>query len=94
MGIAVCFREIPTFAARPLINIHDLAVVPSHRSNGIGRQLLDAVEAKARGLDCCKVTLEVLENNDRARQAYEAAEFAPVVYEPAAGTALFLAKPL
>ena len=66
VGIAVCFIGFSTFAARPLINIHDLAVLPEGRGNGVGRKLLAAVERKAREMNCCKVTLEVLENNRRA----------------------------
>src|SRR5262245_62441472 len=44
VGIAVCFRGFSTFTARPLINIHDLAVLPGHRGRGIGRRLLEEVE--------------------------------------------------
>ena len=62
VGIAVCFRGFSTFNARPLLNIHDLAVLPSCRGLGVGRMLLEAVERKARELGCCKLTLEVLEN--------------------------------
>ena len=94
IGIAVCFLGFSTFAARPLINVHDLAVLPSHRGQGTCRRLLEEVERKARAMDCCKLTLEVLENNHRARQVYEAAGFAQAVYEEAAGGALFLSKPL
>ena len=94
VGIAVCFLGFSTFVARPLINIHDLAVLPAHRGQGIGQRLLEAVERKARNLGCCKLTLEVQENNHRARQVYEAAGFAQAVYEKAAGGSLFLSKPL
>lgn len=94
LGIAVCFLGFSTFAAKPLINIHDLAVLPGYRGLGIGRQLLEAVERKARALGCCKLTLEVLERNDRARRVYEAAGFAQATYQEEAGGALFLAKPL
>jgi GNAT superfamily N-acetyltransferase len=94
VGIAVCFLGFSTFAARPLINIHDLMVLPTHRGRGIGRQLLEAVERKARQLGCCKITLEVLENNHHARRVYDAAGFAPLVYQDETGSALFLAKPL
>ena len=66
VGIAVCFRGFSTFAARPLINIHDLAVLPRHRGTGAGRTLLEAVERKAREMGCCKITLEVQENNHTA----------------------------
>jgi GNAT superfamily N-acetyltransferase len=94
VGIATCFRGFSTFAARPLINIHDLAVLPSHRGKGIGRRLLEAVEQKARTLGCCKVTLEVQEGNRRARHVYEKAGFAQTVYAEGAGGALFFSKPL
>lgn len=94
IGIAVCFKGFSTFAARPLINIHDLAVLPGQRGSGVGRLLLAAVERKARDLDCCKITLEVLEHNHRAMGVYQAAGFAQAVYQEAAGGAIFLAKPL
>jgi len=94
VGVAVCFRGFSTFAARPLINIHDLAVLPARRGEGIGRLLLDAVAEKGRALGCCKLTLEVLENNARARRIYDAAGFRQAVYRPEAGGALFMTKPL
>lgn len=94
IGIAVCFLGFSTFAARPLINIHDLAVLPDYRGQGVGSQLLEAVAQKARELNCCKLTLEVLEHNHRARGVYERAGFAQATYEPGAGGALFLSKPL
>lgn len=94
VGIAVCFIGFSTFQARPLVNIHDLAVVPSHRGCGIGRRLLEGVEHAARELGCCKLTLEVLEHNRVAQRTYRAAGFAPAQYDPAAGCAQFWAKPL
>jgi ribosomal protein S18 acetylase RimI-like enzyme len=71
VGVAVCFLGFSTFAARPLINIHDLAVIPEHRGQGIGRLLLERVEAKGRALGCCKLTLEVREDNHRAQRLYQ-----------------------
>jgi GNAT superfamily N-acetyltransferase len=94
VGMATCFVGFSTFFARPLINIHDLMVLPAQRSRGVGRDLLRAVEAKGRSLGCCKVTLEVFENNQRARDVYAAAGFAQASYTSEAGAALFLAKPL
>jgi len=94
IGIAVCFRGFSTFAARPLINVHDLAVLPAHRGQGAGRRLLEEVERKARNMGCCKLTLEVQENNRRARKVYEALGFAQSEYVAAAGGGLFLSKPL
>lgn len=80
VGIATCFLGFSTFAARPLLNLHDLTVVPAHRGSGVGRLLLEAVEAKARELGCCKVTLEVAERNDLARGVYERAGFRRPTY--------------
>ena len=94
IGVAVCFVGFSTFAARPLVNIHDLAVLPAYRGQGVGRALLEAVERKARELNCCKLTLEVFENNEKARRTYEAAGFAQAMYAEAAGGAIFLSKPL
>src|SRR5262249_42056109 len=34
VGIATCFLGFTTFAARPLLNIHDLSVVPDLRGRG------------------------------------------------------------
>jgi GNAT superfamily N-acetyltransferase len=94
VGIAVCFRGFSTFRARPLINIHDLAVLRAHRGKGVGRQLLAAVEAKARAEGCCKLTLEVQEHNRRARRTYEAAGFVHAEYVKDAGKSLFYSKAL
>ena len=65
-----------------------------HRDHGVGRSLLEAVERKARALGCCKLTLEMQENNHKARRVYEAAGFSQAVYREAAGGSLFLTKPL
>ena len=75
VGIAVCFRGFSTFAARPLLNIHDLAVVPDYRGRGVGRRLLERVEARGRELGCCKLTLEVRDANQTAQQLYWRAGF-------------------
>jgi ribosomal protein S18 acetylase RimI-like enzyme len=70
VGLAVCFLGYSTFAARPLVNIHDLIVHPNFRRRGVAAQLLAAVETRARELGCCKVTLEVRVDNAAARSLY------------------------
>jgi GNAT superfamily N-acetyltransferase len=94
VGLAICFHGFSTFAARPLINIHDFVVLPEARGRGIGKQILAVVEAAARDRGCCKVTLEVQENNQRARKVYTAAGFVQAVYAVEAGGSLVLTKPL
>jgi GNAT superfamily N-acetyltransferase len=94
VGAAICFLGFSTFAAKPLINVHDLIVVQGLRGKGLGRGLLEAVERKARELGCCKLTLEVLDRNERALSAYEAFGFARYVLQEGAGEAIFMTKAL
>lgn len=70
VGVAVCFRGYSTFKAQPLLNIHDLAVLPKRRGRGLGRAMLKAIDDYAMASGCCKVTLEVREDNDGARRLY------------------------
>ena len=94
VGVAVCFVGYSTFQARPLLNLHDLAVLPGARGSGAGRALLDAVAARARALGCCKVSLEVREDNARARSVYAAAGFVDSAPAGARTRTLFLEKAL
>ncbi len=70
VGVAVCFRGFSTFAARPLLNVHDLAVLPETRGQGVGRRLLEEIHGRAAEIGCCKVTLEVRGDNHRAQGLY------------------------
>jgi len=92
VGLAICFFGFSTFAARPLVNLHDFYVTPACRGAGVGRLLLAAIEKRAREIGCCKLTLEVQENNHRARNVYAAAGFARMRYVPEAGGSLFFSK--
>ena len=92
VGLINCFAGFSTFAARPLLNIHDIVTRSGRRGQGIGQALLGWAATRARELGCCKLTLEVLANNQRALRSYEQAGFAPYVLDPAAGSALFLQK--
>lgn len=93
VGAAVCFFGLSTFQARPLLNIHDLAVLPSYRGRGVGRALLQAAEDHARRKDCCKLTLEVQDDNTRAGSLYQSFGFEDFVVGKSAPTR-FLAKKL
>jgi ribosomal protein S18 acetylase RimI-like enzyme len=70
VGLCIGFEGFSTFHARPLLNIHDLAVHPQHRNLGIGRALLEAAEAEAHRRRCCKLTLEVRADNAPAQHLY------------------------
>lgn len=92
VGLINCFAGFSTFAAKPLLNVHDIVVRADCRGLGVGQALLAWAEQRAAELDCCKLTLEVLSNNHGAMACYERAGFAPYVLDPQAGHALFLQK--
>ncbi|HVY29462.1 MAG TPA: GNAT family N-acetyltransferase [Polyangiaceae bacterium] len=94
VGLANCFFGFSTFAARPLLNVHDLAVLPTHRGQGIGRALLQAAEEHARRRGCVKLTLEVREDNERARGLYHDQGFRDFVLPGGSHRTLFLSKSL
>ncbi len=93
-GLLNAFQTVSTFAARPLINVHDLAVAPGFRGQGIATALLQHIELIARERNCCKLTLEVLSGNQTAQRTYLRCGFAGYELDPAQGQALFWQKKL
>ena len=93
-GLVNCFEGFSTFACRPLVNVHDVAVVPKFRGLGLSQRMLDKVEDIARQRGCCKITLEVLEGNAIAQSSYARFGFSPGMFDPAHGRMLFWTKPL
>lgn len=94
VALANCLTGFSTFAAQPLINIHDLAVIPSARGQGISQRLLAFVESEAQRRGCCKVTLEVLEGNSVALSAYKKFGFIPYSLDAKTGSAILMQKKL
>jgi len=92
VGLVNCIEGYSTFKARPLMNIHDIAVLPGQRGQGVGQALLQAAQDHARQRGCCKLTLEVLTGNTVALRSYERFGFAPYQLDPAAGQASFMQK--
>lgn len=78
VGIATCFLGFSTFAAKPLVNVHDLAVHRDFQSRGIGRRLLQHVIEQAREQGCASVTLEVKKDNTTGRGLYASLGFKTV----------------
>lgn len=93
-GLVNCFEGFSTFSCKPLINIHDVVVLREYRGHGISQKMLAKVEEIAKEQNCCKITLEVLSNNDAAKAAYEKFGFSAYELTPAAGTAMFWQKKL
>lgn len=93
-GMTNCLWGYSTFAAKPLVNIHDLCVNEAYRGLGVSTALLRGVEDHARTKNACKVTLEVLGNNVIAKASYKKFGFKGYELSDGAGTAEFWQKHL
>ena len=93
-GLANCFWGFSTFAAKPLVNIHDLVVAPEFRGQGVAKALFAEIEATANAKGACKITLEVLSANEPAKALYTSLGYSGYALPPAEGTALFWQKEL
>jgi ribosomal protein S18 acetylase RimI-like enzyme len=92
VGLINCIEGFSTFACRPLVNVHDVAVDPAFRGRGVAPVMLEVALLEARRRGACKLTLEVLSNNGRALEVYEKFGFAAYQLGATAGQALFLQK--
>lgn len=92
VGLVNCMEGFSTFACRALVNVHDVVVLPSHRGQRVGEQMLALVEQIAHERGACKLTLEVLEGNASAIKLYQRIGFAAYQLDPAMGSAQFFQK--
>ncbi len=92
VGLVNCIEGFSTFACRPLVNVHDVAVLPAYRGRAIADQMLVLCEAIARERGACKMTLEVLQGNVGAIRAYERFGFAGYQLGSTMGQASFMQK--
>ncbi len=93
-GLINCFEMFSTFNCKPLINIHDVIVLKEYRGRGLSHEMLAKVEEIAIEKGCCKLTLEVLSNNEIAKSSYKKFGFGAYELNPAAGQAYFWEKKL
>ena len=94
VGLVNCIEGFSTFACRPLVNVHDVAVLAGYRGQRIAEKMLTLAEAVARERGACKMTLEVLQGNAFAIRLYERTGYAGYQLDPAMGQARFLQKHL
>lgn len=92
VGLVNCIEGFSTFSCRPLVNVHDVVVLASHRGQRVGAQMLALVEELSRERGACKLTLEVLQGNRSAITLYERVGFEGYQLDPAMGSAQFLQK--
>ncbi len=94
VGLTNCMVGFSSFAARELVNIHDIYVDQNYRGQGVSHKMMVKTEQIAREMGCCKMTLEVLSNNHSAKASYKKFGFSDYELDPKAGTALFWQKKL
>ena len=94
IGLINCFQGFSTFKCKPLLNIHDVVVLEQYRGQGVCQKMLNKIEELAKERGCCKLTLEILEGNDGAKNAYIKYGFEAYELDPAIGKALFWQKTL
>ena len=92
VGLVNCIEGFSTFACKPLVNVHDVTVLASHRGQGIAEQMLALAESLAKERGAVKMTLEVLSGNHGAVRLYERIGYAGYQLDPAMGTARFFQK--
>lgn len=92
VGLINCIEGFSTFACRPLVNVHDVAVLPGYRGQRIGEKMLALAEQIAIERGACKLTLEVLSGNGGAVKLYQRVGFAFYELDPAMGQAGFMQK--
>jgi len=92
VGLVNCLEGFSTFACEPLVNVHDVAVLASHRGQGVAEKMLALAEEIARERGACKLTLEVLQGNRSADRLYRRLGFANYELDPAMGQAQFMQK--
>ncbi|WP_096086519.1 GNAT family N-acetyltransferase [Agaribacterium haliotis] len=94
VGLVNAFEGFSTFAAQALINVHDVYIKPEYRGRGVLEQIFQRLDTIATQRNCCKLTLEVLANNQRAQAAYRKLGFGAYELADSAGQALFWQKKL
>ena len=92
VGLVNCVEGFSTFACKPLVNVHDVVVLASHRGQGLTTHMLQLVAQIGRGRGACKLTLEVLSGNTFAISAYRRFGFENYQLDPKVGQALFMQK--
>lgn len=92
VGLVNCIEGFSTFACKPLVNVHDVAVLSSHRGRGIAEQMLALAESIAKERGAVKMTLEVLSGNQPAMRLYERIGYGGYQLGQVMGTASFMQK--
>jgi ribosomal protein S18 acetylase RimI-like enzyme len=92
VGLVNCIEGFSSFKCKPLVNVHDVAVLASHRGRGIAEAMLAEAERIAMERGAVKMTLEVLSGNAPAVKLYRRIGYEGYQLDPTLGTASFMQK--
>ena len=74
-GLTTCFVNFSTFRIKPYLYVHDVVIHQQFRGEKLGRKLMEKLVSISKERDYCKITLEVREDNVRARSLYQSLGF-------------------
>lgn len=75
VGLVTCFVNFSTFSLKKYLYIHDIIVQKEYRGYGVGRKLMEKCITLAKERGYCKITLEVRDDNVKAKVLYESLGF-------------------
>lgn len=74
-GFSTLFELFSTFKVMPYLYIHDFVIDKSCRGKGLGKIFMEFIVNLAKEKGCCKIALEVREDNAAAKLIYAKAGF-------------------
>jgi ribosomal protein S18 acetylase RimI-like enzyme len=75
VGLVTGFVNFSTFNVKKYLYVHDIVVQKEYRQYGVGRKLMEKCIDIAKEKGYCKVTLEVRDDNVKAKALYESLGF-------------------
>lgn len=85
VGFMCVLGQVPEVQGNGRTQVHamlgELYMAPEHRSQGVGRVLVDAAETHARSCGARRLRVQVLAGNEPARALYDRAGFAERLVE-------------
>ncbi|HLE97003.1 MAG TPA: GNAT family N-acetyltransferase [Candidatus Thermoplasmatota archaeon] len=81
VGAMTLHARTSTWAARPVVEVQDVFVVPDARRRGVARALLAFAERHARSAGAARIELQVLRSNEAAKKLYAELGYRGTEYE-------------
>ena len=93
-GLVNCFEGFSTFACRPLVNVHDVAVVPKFRGLGLSQKMLQKSRTSPASVAAAKSPWRCWKAMRWPRRPMASSALPPGMFDPAHGRMMFWTKAL